>query len=151
MANAANRAINRPLSPHLQIWRWGPHMAVSILHRVSGVILSIGGLGVLLWWLGALAGGPDAYATFTGWMWADLAHLDWHGGAIVASLVKIVLKLTLIAISWAFFEHTLSGVRHFVLDTGAGYDLDTNKAWSVAILVLGVVLTAAFWALLLLK
>ena len=48
----------------------------------------------MLWWLGALASGPEAYATFTGWMWADLAKLEWSSaGAIFASLVKIVLKL----------------------------------------------------------
>ena len=55
----------RPLSPHLSIWRWGPHMAVSILHRVTGGGLSIVGLAVLTWWLAAAAGGPASYATFT--------------------------------------------------------------------------------------
>src|SRR5512140_725757 len=59
-------AKNRPLSPHLQIWRWGPAMLVSILHRVTGGGLSVVGLAVLLWWLGALVSGPEAYATFAG-------------------------------------------------------------------------------------
>lgn len=54
----------RPLSPHLTIWRWGPPMAVSILHRVTGAALSIAGLAVLTWWLMALATGPEAYAGF---------------------------------------------------------------------------------------
>ncbi|MFN6934699.1 MAG: succinate dehydrogenase, cytochrome b556 subunit, partial [Tsuneonella sp.] len=45
---------NRPLSPHLQIWKWGPHMAVSILHRVTGDGMALVGLGVLVWWLAAL-------------------------------------------------------------------------------------------------
>ena len=49
---------NRPLSPHLQIWKWGPHMLVSILHRVSGDGMALVGLFVLVWWLGALASGP---------------------------------------------------------------------------------------------
>ena len=48
----------RPLSPHLTIWRWGPHMTVSILHRATGVALSIAGLAILAWWLLALAQGP---------------------------------------------------------------------------------------------
>ena len=55
---------NRPLSPHLQIWKWGPHMLVSILHRITGDGMAIVGLAVLLWWLGAMAGGPETYATF---------------------------------------------------------------------------------------
>ena len=49
---------SRPLSPHLTIWRWGPGMIVSILHRASGVALSFAGLAVLTWWLFAIAGGP---------------------------------------------------------------------------------------------
>ena len=51
---------SRPLSPHLTIWRWGPHMVVSILHRASGVALSIAGLAILAWWLLALAQGAEA-------------------------------------------------------------------------------------------
>lgn len=143
---------NRPLSPHLQIWKWGPQMVVSILHRVTGNGLALGGLAVLLWWLGALASGAEAYATFTGWMWADLGSLDWQGfGAVVGSLVRIVLKLVLIGISWAFFTHMASGIRHFVLDIGAGYELKANRAWSLMSMASGLVLTAGFWALLLLR
>lgn len=141
---------NRPLSPHLQIWKWGPHMLVSILHRVSGDGLALAGLGILLWWLGALASGPEAYATFSGWVWADLGALEWSGAAIIGSLVKIVLKLVMIGLSWAFFNHMTSGLRHFVLDIGAGYELDTNRMWSIASPIIAIVFTAAFWALLLL-
>lgn len=141
----------RPLSPHLQIWRWGPHMLVSILHRVSGDGMALVGLGVLLWWLGAIAGGAESYASFTGWMWADLGALEWSGAEIIASLVKILLKIVMIGLSWAFFQHMSSGLRHFVLDIGAGYELDTNKMWAAAVPVLALLLTAGFWALLLLK
>lgn len=127
-------------------------MTVSILHRVSGNGLAFGGLGILLWWLGALASGPEAYATFTGWMWADLARLEWSGaGAIFASLVKIVLKLVLIGVSWAFFNHMSSGLRHFVLDIGAGYELDTNTMWSWIVPAIGIVLTVLFWAAIYLR
>ena len=126
-------ARNRPLSPHLQIWRWGPAMFTSILHRVSGNGLAVAGLGVLLWWLGALAGGPESYAAFTGHASA------WYG------------MVVLIGISWAFFNHMASGIRHFVMDIGAGYELDRNALWSVLTPVLGIVLTAAFWAALLLR
>jgi succinate dehydrogenase / fumarate reductase cytochrome b subunit len=123
----------RPLSPHLSIWKWGPAMLVSILHRVSGDGLALVGLPVLLWWLGALAGGPAAYETFT-----------WAATTIPGYIV-------LVGLSWAFFNHFASGVRHFVLDIGAGYDVDANNRWSVVTTVAGFVLTAAFWAALLLQ
>ena len=119
---------DRPLSPHLGIWKWGPGMAVSILHRVSGDGLAIVGIPVLLWWLGALAAGPEAYATFSS------AATAWYGYVV------------LVGLSWAFFNHFCSGIRHFVLDIGAGFELHTNKTWSVLSIVGGVVLTAAFWA-----
>lgn len=131
MASAGTR--NRPLSPHLTIWRWGPAMAVSILHRVSGNGLAVAGLGVLLWWLGALASGPAAYETFS-------KHASaWYG------------MVVLVGISWMFFNHMASGIRHFVLDIGAGYELNRNNLWSILTPIIGIVLTAAFWAALLLR
>lgn len=122
----------RPLSPHLSIWKWGPAMLVSILHRVSGDGLTLVGLPVLLWWLGALASGPEAYETFT-----------WAATSIPGYVV-------LVGLSWAFFNHLASGIRHFVLDTGAGFEVDTNNRWSVVTTVSGIVMTAAFWTALLL-
>lgn len=124
---------NRPLSPHLQIWKWGPHMLVSILHRVTGDGMALVGLAVLLWWLGALAAGPDAYGTFA---------------EIMGSPVGMIV---LIGLTWAFFTHMMSGLRHFVLDIGAGYELDTNKVWSILSPVIAIILTAAFWAVVLLR
>ena len=141
---------NRPLSPHLEIWRWGPAMTVSILHRISGNGLTFAGGALLLWWLGALAGGEASYNSFSGWDWADFSQLEWSGfAAIVVSLVKVALKLVLIGCSWAFFNHMASGLRHFVLDIGAGYELEANKRWSVISMIAGVLLTIAFWAALL--
>ena len=122
----------RPLSPHLTIWKWGPHMAVSILHRISGQGLAFVGLPVLLWWLGALVSGPEAYETFA--------------GAATSPLGYIVL----IGLSWAFFNHLASGIRHLVMDIGAGYEIDRNRMWSIASLTLGILLTAAFWAAIIL-
>ena len=122
----------RPLSPHLSIWKWGPAMLVSILHRVSGDGMALVGLPVLLWWLGALASGPTAYEGFVG------HALSWYG------------LLVLVGLSWAFFNHFASGVRHFVLDIGAGYEVDANNRWSVVTTAGGIVLTAAFWAALVL-
>lgn len=121
----------RPLSPHLSIWKWGPHMLVSILHRVTGDGMALVGLPVLVWWLAALASGPAAYEDFAAVAGSPLGYIVLAG------------------ISWAFFNHLVSGLRHFVLDIGAGYELTINKTFSVLSPVLGVVLTAAFWALLL--
>lgn len=108
-------------------------MLVSILHRATGDGMAIVGLGVLVWWLGALASGPNAYASFQSIMGSPLG------------------MLVLVGLSWAFFTHMMSGMRHFVMDIGAGYELDINKFWSIASPVIAVVLTAGFWALILLR
>jgi succinate dehydrogenase / fumarate reductase, cytochrome b subunit len=122
---------SRPLSPHLSIWRWGPNMAASIFHRASGVALSIAGLAVLTWWLLAIAKGQDAYASF-------------------AAAAKHPLGLVvLIGLTWAFFQHLLSGLRHLVMDTGANFELNANKRSAVLTFVGAVVLTAAMWVYLL--
>ncbi len=131
MAQAGTK--NRPLSPHLEIWKWGPAMAVSILHRATGTVNATAGLGVLLWWLGALVSGPEAYATFTG------HATSWYG------------MILLFGITASVFIHAASGVRHFVLDIGAGFELDINKVWSVLSPLIGIALAAAFWAVLLLR
>lgn len=123
---------NRPLSPHLQIWKWGPHMLVSILHRVTGNGMAFVALPILLWWLGSLASGETAYGNF------------------VTVATSPIGYMFLVGISWAFFNHLCSGIRHFVLDIGAGYEITTNKRWSYGTIAGGIVLTAAFWAALLL-
>ena len=124
---------DRPLSPHLQIWKWGPHMLVSILHRVTGSGMATVGLAVMLWWLGALAAGPEAYDSFAG---------------VMGSPIGI---LVLIGLTWSFLNHMSSGLRHFVLDIGAGYELDTNKTGSIIAMASGVALTVLFWAVVFLK
>ena len=122
-----HRNPSRPLSPHLTIWRWGPHMLVSILHRVTGSGLATLGAAGLVWWLAAAASGPDAYATFVGW---------------AKSWIGIVIG---IGLSWAFFQHTLSGIRHLVMDIGAGFELSVNKFWANMTVLGSVLLTALFW------
>lgn len=106
-------------------------MLVSILHRATGDGMALVGLFVLVWWLGALASGAEYYAAFTDMM---------------ASPVGMVV---LVGLSWAFFTHMMSGLRHFVLDIGAGYELGTNRFWSIASPIIAILLTAGFWALLL--
>jgi succinate dehydrogenase / fumarate reductase cytochrome b subunit len=117
----------RPLSPHLTIWKWGPHMAVSIVGRVTGAGLGTVGAAALVWWLAAAATGPEAYATFVSWA------TSWLGIVVGVGL------------SWAFFQHTLTGLRHLVMDIGAGFELSKNKFWANMTLLGGVVLTGLFW------
>ncbi|WP_443028790.1 MULTISPECIES: succinate dehydrogenase, cytochrome b556 subunit [unclassified Sphingopyxis] len=116
-------------------------MAVSILHRASGDGLAIVGACMFLWWLGALAAGPDAYAAFLACVWHDPSP----DVGIVHQITNIVGKVVLVGLTWAFFQHLFSGLRHFVLDTGAGYELKTNKLWSIAVITGGVLATAATW------
>src|SRR5947209_18194756 len=118
---------SRPLSPHLGIWRWGPHMIVSILHRLTGAALSIAGLAILAWWLMAIAEGADAYASFT---------------KFAASPVGYVV---LIGLTWSFFQHLLSGIRPLAMDTGAAFELGVNKTFAILTIVGSVLLTAALW------
>lgn len=136
---------NRPTAPHLQVWRWGPHMAVSILHRATGTILAVVGIPLLLWWLGALAAGPEAYATFTQWLWNGE---DGNGAHTIANVLALI---ALVVTTWALFQHTLSGLRHYVMDVGAGYELTVNKRGSHVVLIGAPLLTIAFWALILLR
>lgn len=133
----------RPLSPHITIWKWGPHMLVSILHRVTGDGMAVLGGMLLVWWLYAAAAGSESYASFQYYVW-QAGEGDMPG--LVANILGRVL---LVGLSWAFFQHMLSGLRHFVLDVGAGYELKTNKGWAIATMILSVLLTALFWAWLL--
>ena len=121
-------------------------MLVSILHRVTGTGLALFGGLVLVWWLYAAAQGPDAYeefARFAGWLagadsGANVSVLDW--------LLYLLGLLFGVGLTWALFQHSLSGLRHLVMDIGAGYELSTNKLWATMTLVGSVLLTAALWA-----
>ena len=136
---AGKEPSGRPLSPHLQVYKWGPHMAVSIFHRVSGDGLAIVGALMFLGWLGAIAAGPEAYAAFVACVWHDPA------GGSVHQVTNILGKIVLVGLTWAFFQHLFSGLRHFVLDTGAGYELKANKLWSTVVIVGAILATAAVW------
>jgi succinate dehydrogenase / fumarate reductase, cytochrome b subunit len=105
-------------------------MTVSILHRITGGALTIAGLAVLAWWLVSIAAGEADYAKF-----AKLATSP--AGMVV-----------LVGLTWAFWQHLFSGLRHLVLDTGAGYELKINRFWAVMTLVASLLATAATWFLL---
>lgn len=138
---------NRPISPHLGVYKWGPHMAVSILHRATGSALAIAGALMLLWWLGAIAGGEASYQAFVETVWraapadgasaAALSPTNWAG------------RIVLFGLTWAFFEHFFSGLRHLVLDTGAGYELRTNRLWATMVMIGAGLATVAVWLFIL--
>jgi succinate dehydrogenase / fumarate reductase cytochrome b subunit len=106
-------------------------MIVSILHRATGVALSIAGLAILTWWLYAIAKGADAYNSFS---------------TVANSPLGLVV---LIGLTWSFFQHLLSGIRHLVMDTGAGLELGINKTFANLTILGSLILTAAVWAYLL--
>jgi succinate dehydrogenase / fumarate reductase cytochrome b subunit len=122
------RNASRPLSPHLTIWSWGPHMAVSILHRATGAALAVAGGIAFAWWLAAAASGQKSYDYFMGWAHSPL-------GYVVA-----------VGLTWSFFQHLFSGLRHLLLDTGAGYELRTNRTWAIMTMVGSVAVTVLIWA-----
>jgi len=124
----------RPLSPHLTIWKWGPHMLVSILHRATGTANAIGGGVLLVWWLAALASGEAGYARFV-----DLMTSDATGK------LNLIPALVLIGLTWTFLQHLCSGVRHLLLDTGAGYELKANRSGALATMVVSILLTLLIW------
>ena len=100
-------------------------MLVSILHRITGGALTVVGLAVLTLWLVAIGGGETSYDTFV-----KIANHP-------VSLVILAL------LTWTFWQHLFSGLRHLVLDTGAGYELKTNRFWAVMTLAGSLFATAA--------
>jgi len=116
----------RPLSPHISIYRWPITMALSILHRATGIALSVGFI-VLVAWLFDAAAGPDAYAVFQSVM-----------GSIFG-------KLLLIGWSFAFFYHLCNGIRHLVWDAGHGFEISQANRSSWAVLVGAALMTGWFW------
>jgi succinate dehydrogenase / fumarate reductase cytochrome b subunit len=106
-------------------------MLVSILHRITGAGLTIVGLAILTWWLLATSGGTDPYASFS---------------KLAGSWIGIVV---LVGLTWAFFQHLFSGIRHLLMDTGMGFELGPNKTGAIATIVGSLLCTALVWAYLL--
>ena len=97
---------NRPLSPHLQIYRPSFTMMMSIMHRISGVVLYFGSFLLLAWYISILLG-PEAYQLLN------------------KSFSFLIIKLALFVFTWIFFHHLFGGIRHFIWDTGRGFELNT--------------------------
>ncbi|MDJ0712572.1 MAG: succinate dehydrogenase, cytochrome b556 subunit [Woeseiaceae bacterium] len=119
---------DRPLSPHLSVYRWPVTMVTSILHRATGVGMAVGFI-VLVAWLFDAASGPDVYDAF------------------LSLATSTVGKLLLIAWSWAFFYHLCNGIRHLVWDSGRGFEKSQANASAWIVIVGSVVLTAGFWGI----
>lgn len=119
---------NRPLSPHLQIYRPQITTALSIFHRITGVGLALGAV-LVVWWLLAAATGPEYFAFVDGLM------TSWLG------------LLVMLGVTWALGYHLLNGIRHLFWDLGMGFDLDTVNKTGIAVVVGSVLLTALVWLL----
>jgi len=126
-ATQERKAQQRPLSPHLQIYKPQITSATSIFHRMTGVILA-GGLLLVTWGLVSLATGAESFGYFTGFMGSLLGRLIMFGWTL------------------AFFYHLCSGMRHLIMDTGKLLEID--KAYKAAYVVYGLtlVLTILAWA-----
>ncbi len=116
----------RPLSPHLQVYRWAPTMAMSVAHRLTGMAL-YGGTILFVWWLVALASGPEAFSTASAFF-----------GSIVGRLVLFVY-------SFVILHHAVGGVRHLVWDTGTGLDKATATKIATLTPVVSLGLTVLLW------
>ncbi|MEQ8370114.1 MAG: succinate dehydrogenase, cytochrome b556 subunit [Alphaproteobacteria bacterium] len=116
----------RPLSPHVQIYRWTLLMALSILHRLSGVALAVGAVA-FVWWLSSAAVGA-AYYDFT------------HG-----LLASVAGRVILFGFSLALFYHLANGIRHLAWDAGWGFELPRARLTAWLTLFATLLLTLATW------
>lgn len=119
----------RPLSPHLSIYRWPITMTLSILHRITGVAMSVGFV-VLVLWLSYLDAGPETYQYYR------------------LAFSSVVGQLILVGFSFAFFLHLGNGIRHLVWDTGRGLGKRESRVSAWFVLLSAIVLTAVFWAII---
>jgi succinate dehydrogenase / fumarate reductase, cytochrome b subunit len=116
----------RPLSPHLQIYRPELTMVMSIVHRLTGAALYFGSI-LLVGWLSAAAAGGDYFAFIHG------IYVSWFG------------MIVLFVLSWALVHHFIGGIRHLIWDTGRGLDLPTAQWMAQMNLAGSVAITIAIW------
>jgi succinate dehydrogenase / fumarate reductase cytochrome b subunit len=119
------QGVQRPLSPHLQVYRWQITMWLSSLHRITGLLLSAGAIALAVWLI-ALAGGPQSYAALQ-----PVFGAGWF-------------KVPLIGWTFCFFLHLANGVRHLAWDVGAGFEKPQISASGWTVIVVAVLATAAF-------
>jgi succinate dehydrogenase / fumarate reductase cytochrome b subunit len=123
----SNININRPLSPHLQVYSWQLTMILSILHRATGIFL-MAGTPVLVWWLYMVQAGAHRYSHAM----EDLAHP--------------VARLLLFGWTFSIFYHLCNGVRHLFWDIGKGYEISALYRSGAAVVVVSILMTLATWA-----
>lgn len=123
---AAGARGSRPLSPHLQVYSPLINMVMSIFHRITGAALYFGTL-LLAWWLVAAAVGPE--------------YFEYVSGVFGSPIGLLVL----FGYTWALMHHMLGGLRHFIWDTGAGFDLKTVDILSWGTIIGSLLLTALIW------
>lgn len=125
-----SNAPQRPMSPHLQVYRWQITMTLSILHRATGVALTFGGFALVAW-LVAVASGPEAFATAQNCLYSPV------GAAL--------------ALGWSFslYYHLCNGIRHLVWDAGSGYSMKGLYAGGYIVIAVSILLTAVTWAVIL--
>jgi len=116
----------RPLSPHLQVYRWQLTMSLSILHRITGFGLGVGA-AMAAWWLVAAASGPEAWAVFHDFCKSVLGQLMLAGWL------------------FALVYHFLNGIRHLFWDAGKGFSLKAAYASGWTVVALSILFTAVLW------
>lgn len=122
----SRRTVERPLSPHLSVYRMTLTMMMSITHRITGAALFFGTL-LLTWWLLAAASGPTAYA-----------KVQAFTGSIIGMLI-------LFGYTWALIHHMLGGIRHLIWDTGRGFGPAEREWLALANLIGSIGLTLVIW------
>lgn len=118
---------NRPLSPHLQIYRWQISSVLSILHRITGLALAVGSL-LLVYWIIAAAVGPEAFAQAQG---------------LIGSFIG---RLLLFGWTYALFFHLVNGIRHLFWDMGWGFELKTMAITGWIAVIAAALLTLIAWS-----
>jgi succinate dehydrogenase / fumarate reductase cytochrome b subunit len=118
--------VRRPLSPHLQIYKPQISTATSIMHRITGVALSVG-LLLMVWWLVAAATGPRAFAVAQGFIGSPIGLILMFGWTL------------------ALWYHFCNGIRHLVWDAGYGYAIPTSHRTALIVVVGTIVLTVLSW------
>lgn len=119
---------DRPMSPHLQVWRWHVTMATSILHRATGMALYVGALVVAGWFI-ALAAGPEAFDGYRALLGSPIGYLVLFG------------------LSFSLLYHLANGIRHLVWDTGRGLEPKTADMTGWAAIVFAIVATVLIWVI----
>ncbi len=118
--------VERPLSPHLQIYKWPLAMAISILHRITGVALAIGAVIMVAIFV-AVASDPACY--------------EWIRGVLASKIGKIFLFLWTIGL----FLHLFNGIRHLFWDAGYGFEKSTTTKSGIWVLIATFALSIAVW------